>query len=247
MTTFHPHSFEIPEETIQVAQASFPKGSKYMTLRDKLGPVFKDDDFEILFSSQGQAGQSPAILALVTVLQHMEGLTDREAADAVRGRIDWKYLLGLPLTDSGFHYSILSPFRDRLLKGGLETQLFEKIILKLKECDLLADKRQQRTDSTHVLAAVRTLNRLECVGETMRRVLDDLARLAPDWLLEQITPDWFKRYSVRVEKYRLPKEKSKQQALQQQIGEDGWHLLKIIYHKEVSIWFVWQALKCLSV
>ena len=236
MTTFHPHSFEIPEETIQVAQASFPKGSKYMTLRDKLGPVFKDDDFEILFSSQGQAGQSPAILALVTVLQHMEGLTDREAADAVRGRIDWKYLLGLALTDSGFHYSILSPFRDRLLKGGLETQLLEKIILKLKECDLLADKRQQRTDSTHVLAAVRTLNRLECVGETMRRVLDDLARLAPDWLLEQITPDWFKRYSVRVESYRLPKEKSKQQALQQQIGQDGWHLLKIIHHKEASIW-----------
>jgi len=236
MTTFHPHSFEIPEETIQVAQASFPKGSKYMTLRDKLGPVFKDDDFEILFSSQGQAGQSPAILALVTVLQHMEGLTDREAADAVRGRIDWKYLLGLPLTDSGFHYSILSPFRDRLLKGGLETQLFEKIILKLKECDLLADKRQQRTDSTHVLAAVRTLNRLECVGETMRRVLDDLARLAPDWLLELIAPDWFERYSVRIENYRLPKEKSKQQVLQQQIGKDGWHLLKIIYHPKAAPW-----------
>jgi len=126
MITFHPHSFEIPEETIQVAKTSFPKGSKYMTLRNKLGPVFKDDDFEILFSSQGQAGQSRAILALVTALQHMEGLTDREAADAVRGRIDWKYLLGLPLTDSGFHYSILSPFRDHLLKGGWRCNYWRK-------------------------------------------------------------------------------------------------------------------------
>ena len=236
MPTFHSHSFEIPEETIKVARAAFPKGNGCMTIRDTLGPLFSNDDFEVLFSPQGQTGQSPALLALVTILQHMEGLTDRQAADAVRGRIDWKYLLGLALTDPGFHYSILSPFRDRLLEGGLDAQLLEKIILRLKECNLLVDKRQQRTDSTHVLAAVRTLNRLECVGETVRRVLDDMARVAPDWLLEQITPDWFKRYDVRIENYRLPKEKSKQQALQQQIGQDGWHLLKIIYQSEASAW-----------
>ena len=109
MTTFHPHSFEIPEETIQVARAAFPKGNKYMNLRDTLGPLFKDDDFEMLFSSQGQAGQSPAILALVTVLQHMEGLTDREAADAVRGRIDWKYLLAVCRRESSFAPKISIP------------------------------------------------------------------------------------------------------------------------------------------
>ncbi len=152
------------------------------------------------------------------------------------GRIDWKYLLGLSLTDPGFHYSILSPFRERLLAGGLETQLLEKIIVRLKACALLTDKRLQRTDSTHILAAVWTLNRLECVGETMRRVLDDLARVAPDWLLGQITADWFERYDVRFEAYRLPKEKSKQQALQQQIGEDGWYLLKTIYQGGVPTW-----------
>ncbi len=236
MTTFRPHSFEIPEETVQVARAAFPNGNEYITLRDELGPLFSDDDFAMLFSPQGQTGQSPALLALVTVLQHMEGLTDRQAADAVRGRIDWKYFLGLSLTDAGFHYSILSPFRDRLLEGGLESQLLEKIIERLKERQLLTDKRQQRTDSTHVLAAVRTLNRLECVGETMRRVLDDLARVVPDWLLAQITPDWFERYDVRFEAYRLPKEQSKLQALQQQIGQDGWHLLQTIYHGQAPVW-----------
>ncbi len=85
MTTFRPHNFEIPTETAQIAQAAFPKGNGYLTMRNELGSLFSDDDFAMLFSPQGQTGQSPALLALVTVLQHMEGLTDRQAADAVRG------------------------------------------------------------------------------------------------------------------------------------------------------------------
>ena len=170
------HNFSIPEETARVAQEAFPQGNTYITLRDELGVLFSDNDFAVLFSPQGQTGTSPAILAIVTVLQYMEGLTDRQAADAVRGRIDWKYVLGLALTDAEFHYSILSPFRDRLLAGGKEALLLDRIVERLQERGL-NDKRQQRTDSTHVLAAVRTLKRLECVGETLRRVLDDLARV----------------------------------------------------------------------
>jgi transposase len=236
MSLSRPHSFDIPEETVRVARDAFPKGNAYMTMRDELGPLFGDDDFVALFSPQGQAGESPAILAIVIVLQYMEGLTDRQAAEAVRSRIDWKYLLGLSLTDPGFHYSILSPFRDRLLKGGWESLLLDRIVERLKERGLLKDKRQQRTDSTHVLAAVRNLNRLECVGETMRRVLDDLARVSPDWLLKQITPDWFDRYGKRFEAYRLPKEKTKREALQMQIGQDGSHLLGAIYSEDAPPW-----------
>ena len=123
MSLSRPHSFDIPEETARVARDAFPKGNTYMTMRDELGPLFNDGDFVALFSPQGQAGESPAILAIVTVLQYMEGLTDRQAAEGVRSRIDWKYLLGLPLTDPGFHYSLLSPFRDRLLEGGKEALL----------------------------------------------------------------------------------------------------------------------------
>jgi transposase len=236
MSLSQPHSFDIPEETARVARTAFPKGNVYMTMRDELGSLFSDGDFATLFSLQGQAGEPPAILATVTVLQYMEGLTDRQTAEAVRSRIDWKYLLGLPLTDPGFHYSILSPFRDRLLEGSREALLLDRVLERLKECGFLKGKRQQRTDSTHILAAVRKMNRLECVGETIRRVLNDLARVAPEWLLGQIAPDWFDRYRARFEVYRLPKEKTKREALQLQIGQDGLHLLDAIYGEDAPSW-----------
>lgn len=141
MALSHPHSFDIPEETTRVAHEAFPQGNTYMTLRDALGPLFSDADFVAWFSAQGQTGESPAILALVTVQQYMKGLTDRQAADAVRGRIDWKYLLGLSLTDAGFRYSILSPFRDRLLAGGKEALLLDRILEGLQARGWLKDKR----------------------------------------------------------------------------------------------------------
>jgi len=207
-----------------------------MLIRDKLGPLFSDSEFTELFSWQGQTGVSPGLLAMVTVMQYMEGLTDRQAAEAVRGRIDWKYALGLALTDAGFDHSILSCFRGRLLEGGQEAILFDNILDRLKTHNLLSGKRQQRTDSTHVLAAIRTLNRLECVGEALRRVLDDLARVAPDWLSGQITPDWFGRYGLRIEAYRLPEKKIEKEGLQQQIGQDGSHLLGAIYRDDAPCW-----------
>ena len=236
MTRYQSHTFEIPQETITIAQAAYPHGNVYMLLRDKLGPLFDDVEFAELFSWQGQSGMSPGLLAMVTVMQYMEGLTDRQTADAVRGRIDWKYALGLAMTDSGFDYSILSGFRGRLLDGGKEAVLFNNILDKLHAHNLLSGKKQQRTDSTHVLAAVRNLNRLACVGETLRRVLDDLARVAPKWLLKQVTPDWFDRYSARFEIYRLPEQKAKQETLQLQIGQDGAALLDTIYSSDAPNW-----------
>lgn len=236
MSRYRPHDFEIPEETMRVAREAFPKGNVYMTMRDTLGPLFNDADFAPLFDWRGQEGVSPGLLSMTTVMQYMEGLTDRQAADAVRSRIDWKYALGLPLTHSGFHHSLLSPFRDRLLAGGQEAMLFDQVLERLKEHGLVKGKGQQRTDSTHVLAAVRNLNRLECVGESLRRVLDDLARVAPDWLLAQVTPDWFDRYGARIEAYRLPKEQAEREALQVQIGRDGFHILAAIYADQAPAW-----------
>ncbi len=98
----------VPKETVQVARAAFPKGNLYLTLRDKLGSIFQDEDFADLFPTDGQPALPPWRLALVTILQFRESLPDRQAAEAVRGRIDWKYLLGLKLTDAGFDFSVLS-------------------------------------------------------------------------------------------------------------------------------------------
>jgi transposase len=158
----------IPEETSRVARTAFPKGNALMRLRDHLGSIYTDAQFTALFPHDGQPALSPGRLALVSVLQFAEGLSDRQAADAVRSRIEWKYTLALKLDDPGFDASVLSEFRSRLLAGGAEMQLFETLLSLLREQGFLKARGKQRTDSTHVLAAVVTLNRLECVGETLR-------------------------------------------------------------------------------
>jgi transposase len=118
----------VPEDTTRVARAAFPPGNPYLTLRDTLGRIFADADFAALFPACGQPGLPPWRLALVTILQFRENLADRQAAEAVRARIDWKYLLGLELTDPGFDFSVLSEFRDRLLAGSAEDLLLEKLL-----------------------------------------------------------------------------------------------------------------------
>src|SRR5437660_10460152 len=218
----------IPEETARVARAACPKGTLAMRLRDALGELYQDEDFAALYPVEGQPAYAPWRRALVSVPQYVEGLTDRQAADAVRERIDWKYALGLELTDPGFDFSVLSEFRLRLVEEGAETLLLDRLLEVCKQRGWLKAGGKQRTDSTHVLARVRSLSNLECVGETLRAALDDLATLAPEWLVQQITSDWFERYSHRIENYRLPKAESQRTALAQQIGEDGMHLLQAL-------------------
>ncbi len=218
----------IPEETARVARAACPKGTLAMRLRDSLGELYQDEQFAALYPVEGQPAYAPWRLAVVTILQYAEGLTDRQAADAVRERLDWKYALGLELSDAGFDFSLVSEFRLRLVEEGVETLLLDRLLEVCKQRGWLKAGGKQRTDSTHVLARVRSLSNLECVGETLRATLDDLARLAPDWLVRQISPDWFERYSHRVENYRLPKADNQRTALAQQIGADGVHLLQAL-------------------
>jgi transposase len=113
-------------------------------------------------------------------MQFLENLSDRQAADAVRSRIDWKYALGLELTDAGFDHSVLSGFREKLASGEKQTLLLDRMLELFREKNLLKVKGKQRTDSTHVLAAIRVLNRLEMVVETMRAALNQLATTTPD-------------------------------------------------------------------
>lgn len=222
-------SSPIPEETVRVAQAAFPRGNAYMRMRDALGSLFTDQPFAALFPSRGQPAASPALLALVSIMQFAEGLSDRQAADAVRGRIDWKYALGLPLTDPGFDASVLSEFRTRLLADGAGQQLFTSMLDRVREQGLLAARGRQRTDSTHVLAAIRVLNRLECVGETLGQALNALASASPDWLRSWVPPAWAARYARRCEEFRLPAGRAERYALAEQMGADGFEVLRAVY------------------
>jgi len=218
----------IPEETARVARAACPKGTLAIRLRDVLAELYQDEQFASLYPVEGQPAYEPWRLAVITVLQYSENLTDRQAANAVRERIDWKYCLGLELSDPGFDSSLLSEFRKRLVENGKETLLLDRLLEVCKQRGWLKAGGKQRTDSTHVLARVRSLSNLECVGETLRAALDDLAQIAPDWLVKQVSPDWFERYSHRVENYRLPKAESQRTALAEQIGADGLHVLKAL-------------------
>ena len=230
-----PLSDAIPEETLRVARAAFPKGNVFMRMHDELGPLSRHPQFATLFSPTGQPAEDPARLALVLVMQFAEGLSDRQAADAVRGRIDWKYALALELTDPGFDASILSEFRTRLLQGEAEHLLLETLLTLLHERGLLKARGTQRTDSTHVLAAIRTLNRLELVGETMRFALNRLAVVAPAWLRAHMPPAWPERYEARVENYRLPKTDTERQRLAALIGADGFALLQMAYVPDAPV------------
>jgi transposase len=160
-----------------------------MLMRDRLDVVFEDEEFADLYPKDGRPALSPGQLALVSVLQFAENLSDRAAANAVRTRIDWKYALGLELDDPGFDHSVLCEFRARLAQGDVADRLLRVMLRRLTEAGLLKSGGRQRTDATHVLAAVRTLSRLELVGESLRAALEQLAQAAPDWLLALVEPE----------------------------------------------------------
>src|SRR5215207_3554179 len=215
----------VPKETARIARAAFRKGNPLLRLRDELGAIFADADFADLFPKLGQPALPPWRLALVTILQFREDLPDRRAAEAVRARIDWKYLLGLELADPGFDHSVLCEFRSRLLEGSAEERLLRKLLEACQARGLLKARGRQRTDATHVLASIRVLNRLELLGETLRAALNELATVAPDWLREVAPEGWYRRYTRRVEDGRLPRAAAEREAYARTVGADGFALL----------------------
>ncbi len=229
----------IPEDTVRIARASFPKGTLAMRLRDTVDALYDDALFADLFASTGRPAEAPWRLALVTVLQFVEDFPDRQAADAVRGRLDWKYLLGLDLCDPGFDYSLLSDFRTRIGEAHAEQRLLERVLDYAQQQGLLKKRGRQRTDSTHVLAAVRSINRFVCVGETLRQALNVLAQRTPEWLRSQIQPDWFDCYSRRFEESRVPASATERAARAAVIGADGLTLLAALSHPDTP-----EELRC---
>src|SRR5512135_748518 len=226
----------IPEETARVAHAAYPKGHVYLRIRDELGTIYELQSFAHLFPRCGQPAEAPWRLLLVCLMQFAEGLSDQQAADAVRGRWDWKYMLSLELTDPGFDASVLCEFRQRLLEGEAEQCILQPLLDLAIRRGWLKARGKQRTDSTHVLGAIRALHRLETVGETMRATLNVLATVAPEWLRTQASPQWVDRYEKRFEGYRLPKGKAERQQYAEVIGADGFQLLSAIYSETTPSW-----------
>ena len=220
---------EVPALTAQVARAAFPRGSLAIRIRDQLGAWCEDEAFAGVYGIRGAPGISPAQLAVITALQFAENLTDRQAADEMRGRIDWKYCLGLELADPGFDFSVLSEFRSRLVAGGQEKLLLDLLLTRLKEAGLVEAGMRQRTDSTHVLARIRELNRLELAGEAVRAALEALAAAAPGWLASVTDPPWQLVYGQRITDLRLPENKAARAELAAQYARDGYHLLEQAY------------------
>lgn len=214
---------EVPELTAQVARASNPAGTTAMWVRDRLDGLWDDEDFAGWYPRDGRPAISPAQLATVSVLQFLLGLSDRDAAEAVRCRIDFKYALGLDLEDPGFHHSVLGDFRDRLLEeDGRADRLLDLALARLKEAGLVRERATQRTDSTHVLAAVRGLTRLELVTEAVRAALEEVARAAGHALDGLVDDDWGRRYGRPV---RLGKNPTRPKTRMNEAGTDARRLI----------------------
>ena len=206
-------------------------------IRDRLGQWLADEDFAVAFGVRGRPGWSPSRLALVTVLQRAEKLTGRAAAGEVRTRLDWQYLLGLSLDDPGFDHTVLAEFRGKVAEAGLEQVALDALLARLAAGGLIKAGGKQRTDSTHVVAAVAALNRLELAGESVRAAVEALAAAHPDWLEQRIcVPDWARRYGTPMTSWRPPASKAKQDELAIAYARDGYALLEAVYDKTAPGW-----------
>jgi transposase len=206
-------------------------------IRDRLGQWLADEDFAAAFGIRGRPGWPPSRLALVTVLQRAEKLTDRAAAEEVRARLDWKYLLGLSLDDPGFDHTVLAEFRGKVAEAGLEQAALDALLARLAADGLIRAGGKQRTDSTHVVAAVAALNRLELAGESVRAAVETLAAAHPAWLAQRIcVPDWNRRDGTPMTAWRPPASQARQDELAIAYARDGYALLEAVYDESSPAW-----------
>jgi transposase len=207
-----------------------------VALRAEFGSLYDDHLFADLYPPSGRPVEvAPWRLALVIVLPYIEGFTDRQAADAVRRGMDGKYALSLELTDPGFNFTLVHDVRCRVLTHTAGQRCLDTFLAACNARGWIKARGTQRTDSIHVLAAIRTLHRLECVLEAMHDALHQLSAAAPAWVQPHVPPDWSPRDGLRSDQARLPKETSTREALARQVGADGYQLLAWVQAADPSL------------
>jgi len=213
----------MPADIAAVGRQVLPPTNRYRVIGDHLADLLDDAQFADLYDTRGRNALSPALLAMVTLFQFLEDIPDREAAEQVVVRLDWKYALHLPLGDTGFDYSCLCYFRQRVLDQHQDTLVFETILSKVRALGFLKKRGKQRTDSIAVLGAVRQLSALETVTETLRLAVRALTAADAAWLGQAVPASFADQYADLRPDYRLTAEE--QAALFRQVGRDGYWLL----------------------
>ncbi len=214
----------MPVETERIGRKLLKADDSYRLIGDRLFETMREEEYADLYSEEGKPGLSPILLALVSVFQFMEKLADRQAANALRMRLDWKYALHLPLEYEGFDFSVLSEFRDRLIQGQAENRVFEKLVEEIRKLGLIKEHGKQRSDSIAMLTKVRRLCRVETVVETLRLAIVALVDMDREWSEEIIPPSWEEKYGERFVRQRYSEKEWKE--YEEHIGEDGHWLLK---------------------
>jgi transposase len=217
----------MPKELAILGPKLLPPNSPYRLVGQQLYEQYDEAEFVDLYCAEGKPALSPVLLSFVTAFQYMDSLSDREAAEAVRVRLDWKYALHLSLEYAGFNFSVLSEYRDRVLAHGAEARIFDRLLEQLQGLGLIKQRGRQRTDSLAVLTKVRDLNRLEHVSETLRLALRALVEQDAAWTRANIPITWEERYGERCVATRLSEDQ--RQALEREVGSDGHWLLNRLH------------------
>lgn len=217
-------SREIPQDTDQIGRILFKPDNLYRQIGERFDEIFPDEAvFSSMYARGGRGALPPLLMSLVTVFQVMEKVPDRMAAELVVSRIDWKYALHLPLNYTGFHFTDLLAFRNRLLRHKEERLVFDQLLERLKALGLIRSGGKVRTDSTHILALMEHLSRMELVTESLRVAVLAIQDRAPQWAAIRLPTSFVEIYSKRQSEYGLSD--AQVQANWLQAGRDGWWLV----------------------
>ena len=224
----------IPKETARAANAIFGRSNFYIVIGEHLETILEGIQCKHLTEKECESTLDGSIWALITFFQFIEGLTDVQAVDAVRTRIDWKFALRLSMIPARFHEYAFCEFRQRMLIDAFSQGEFQKLMDRLTTLVPSFKANFQNLDSLEVVASVCSVNRLNHAQQAMNQTLAVLAAKFPDWLRKIALPHWYGRYSHASARFEVAMLLGQQRFLMEEIGADIHHLLGKIHQSGSS-------------